>query len=108
MISLPPGVTITHEIQITMSDLPDGFLEWWKEIGGSCVMSGNHRGLNYEPKMSPIIWYNAGRKSHKLAGSHTYIIRFNKEDANTAIMVLLMFNELIDSHNISGLVENEY
>lgn len=103
-----PGVTVTHEIQIMLSSMPPNFLEWWKEVGGNCLISDNRRGMRYESTESPIIWFNTGRKSHKLAGGQACIIRFNKEDANMAVMLLLMFDELVDSHNMVGLIENEY
>ena len=99
MISLPPGCTINYEVTIVVHDMPEEFLDWWKECGGLVEYIGYYdsKGRIHQ---APVIRYGHGRWSHKSAGNPEFLIRFRAEDANLALMMLMKWNNLIISHNM--------
>lgn len=81
-----------------LGNLPDEFLTWWTEIGGSIEWIKTYTRTKEIP--IPQLRYNKGRPSHKLAGNDEYLVRFRGEDSNTALMLLIKWSELVISHNM--------
>lgn len=105
MIPLPPGVTINHEVSITVDDLTVDILKWYIDQGQSISET-----LWYDAKGKqhsvPIVKYGLGRPSYKTQNHQSqYILRFRQEDAGAALMFLMTFNDQITQHNM-GEVDN--
>lgn len=104
MISLPPGCTINYEVTVVVHQMPEEFLTWWEEIGGSVTYNDYYDSKGRVVKI-PYLRYGYGRLSHRSAGNPEFLIRFRAEDANVALMMLLRWDNLIISHNMRE-VEN--
>lgn len=99
MIKLPPGCTINYEVTVVVHKMPEEFLEWWQEIGGS-ISYGEYYDAKGRSVTTPVIRYGQGRPSHKSAGNPEFLIRFRAEDANVALMMLMKWVDLIIGHNM--------
>ena len=100
MIPLPPGVTISYEVIVTLSDLSEEFLAWWQEIEGNLGYTSYINGRGKEIKV-PQIQYGQGRASHKFNNdTGEYLVRFRSEDAGVALALLMKWDKLVISHNM--------
>ena len=103
MIPLPPGVTVNYESIITLNSMPEEFLEWFTEVGGEVSYTEWHD-MRGRAQTTPVIKYGNGRPSHKFNnGTGEFLIRFRQEDAGTALMLLMKFDNLVVSHNMKDL-----
>ena len=103
MIPLPPGVTVNYESIITLSDMSEEFLTWFKDVGGE-VSYTEWYDMRGNPKRTPVVKYQAGRPSHKFNnGTGEFLIRFRQEDAGVALMLLMKFTNLVVSHNMKEI-----
>ena len=108
MIALPPGVTINYEVILTLNDMPEDFLAWFEEVGG-IVSHTEWFDMRGRPQRSPTIRYGTGRLSHKFNdGSGKYLVRFRSEDAGVALMLLMKWDNLVDSHNMREVEKYVY
>lgn len=102
-----PGVTVDFEYTLVLRDLTPDFLSWWESIGGSASTSATTlRDGNYTTY--PVVWYGNGRKSHRMAGGGSYVVRFRGVDSQIPTLLLLTFNDLILSHNLNEVEKYAY
>ena len=100
MIPLPPGVTINHEVALTLKGLTPALLEWFTEVGG-VITEAEWYDVKGRKQTTPVLKFGNGRPSHKFNNnSGHYLLRFRNEDAGTALALILKFNDLIQSHNM--------
>jgi len=100
LISLPPGVTINHEVSITVSDLTVDMLKWYIEQEQNISRRIWHDSRGKEHEIA-VVQYGQGRPSHKTNdGSNQHLLRFRQEDAGAALMFLMTFNEHVTQHNM--------
>ena len=85
-------VTVNYPIRVTVSQLTNDIIEWYDSIGGNI-------GLDYHKRK--VIGYGNGKLCHRYAGSPQCLLHFNGEDAGVVTMLLLIFPELIISHNLT-------
>lgn len=102
-----PGVVVDFEYTVIMRDLPPEFLSWWEGIGGSVGKTASTL-KDGNLKEVPVIWYGNGRKSHKMAGGSSYIVRFRGVDSQIPTLLLLTFDYLIISHNLNEVEKYAY
>ena len=100
MIPLPPGVTINHEVSITVDDLTVDILKWYIDQGQTIAET-----IWYDAKGKqhsvPIVQYGQGRPSYKTQNNLSqYILRFRQEDAGAALMFLMTFDKQVVQHNM--------
>ena len=96
MMLLPPGCTVSYEIQITVN-LSADIVNWLLDVGAE------------QDEQNCKIRYGQGRWSHNLNEfSHTTILRFHEDDASIASMLILKFNESIISHNLNEMEKYVY
>ena len=100
MIPLPPGVTINHEVSITVEDLTVDMLKWYVDQG-QFISERIWHDMRGREHSIPVVQYGRGRPSHKTNdGSTQHLLRFRQEDAGAALMFLMMFNEQVTQHNM--------
>lgn len=108
MISLPPGVTINHEVSITVSDITVEILKWYIDQGQPIAERLWHDMKGREHSI-PVVRYGAGRLSHKTQdGSNQHVLRFCQEDAGAALIFLMTFDNLITQHNMKDVEKYAY
>ena len=101
MIPLPPGVTINHEVSITVEDLTVDMLKWYVDQGQFISERIWHDMKGREHSIPMVRYGRRGRFSHKTQdGSSQYILRFRQEDAGAALVFLMTFNDQITQHNM--------
>jgi hypothetical protein len=100
MISLPPGVSINHEVTIMVEEITVDMLNWYIDHGQDIAerlwydMQGREHSI-------PVVRYGLGRPSHKTQdGSNQHLLRFRQEDAGAALMFLMTFDKHITQHNM--------
>ena len=79
--------------------MPEEFLAWWQEIGGSLSYDEYYDSKGRAVK-TPYLRYGIGRLSHRSAGNPEFLIRFRAEDAGAALMMLMRWDNLIVNHNM--------
>lgn len=100
MISLPPGVTINHEVTIMVEEITVDMLKWYIDQGQEIEEQVWHD-MKGRPHSVPVVHYNRGRPSHKTNdGSNQHLLRFRQEDAGAALMFLMTFDKQITQHNM--------
>lgn len=96
MMLLPPGCTVTYEIQMSV-DLSVDMIDWLLDIGAE------------RDEQNRKIRYGQGRWSHNFNDfSNITILRFHGNDASIASMFILKFNESIISHNLNDMEKYVY
>lgn len=103
MIKLPPGCTLSYEIQINVKMLTNEMGEWFNMIGGAATMERyyDYRGT---PKISNFVQYGKAKRSYpRQDGTGTFLIRFAGEDAQVACMFLIKFMDYVVSHNMKEI-----
>ncbi len=103
MIALPPGCTLSYEIQINVSAMTDEIGEWFNMIGGAATMEQyyDNRG---KAKTSVFVQYGKAKRSYpRQDGTYTHLIRFAGADAQVACMFLMKFMDLVVSHNMKEI-----
>lgn len=108
MIPLPQGVTLNKEATIQVRNITTDMMTWCEEQGG--IVSNKEfvtaRGKTIQV---PCIQFVGSRPSyHTQDGLNNYLIRFRGDDAGTALMFLLKFNELVVSHNMKEIEHYAY
>jgi len=102
MIALPPGVTVNYFIAIEIDTLTDEMIEWFKLIGGevSFKRDWDRKGRETE---KPLVKYGKGKQSYyRQDGSGGTRLNFHGDDASTASVFLIKFNEHVEQHNMGG------
>jgi hypothetical protein len=107
IVTRMPGVTVDFEYNMVLRDLTPDFLSWWEGMGGTVsktvttLKDGNLTDI-------PVVWYGVGRKSHRMAGGSSYLIRFRGVDSKMPAMLLLAFDDLVISHNLNEVEKYAY
>lgn len=108
MISLPPGVTISYDVIIQVSDINTEVINWWREIGGE-VWNDKWFDARGRERIVPVIKYGTSKSSYKLQdGTDNYILRFKSQDAEVGLMFLMKFDKLVVSHNMKDIEKYVY
>ena len=100
MIPLPPGVTVNYFIAIEVDNLTKEMVEWFEMIGGevSHKMEWDRKGREYT---KPLVKYGKGKQSYwRQDGSGGCRLNFHGDDASTASVFLIKFNEHVEQHNM--------
>ena len=104
MIQLPPGCRVNYNIWIDVKHLTDEMCEWFEMIGGSIkeVETPSAKiGLAHTAVLEKIVQYgNAKPSYHRQDGTGHVKINFNGDDASTASVFLIKFNEHVIKHNM--------
>lgn len=103
MISLPPGVTVNHHVKLVIDDLTIEIFEWFRDLGARVWVEDwyDNKGRKHE---QPYIRVGQGKPSYKLQdGSGNVLLDFRSEDASTALMFLMKFDQHVVSHNMKDL-----
>lgn len=108
MIPLPPGVTVNHEVILTLSNLSDDFLAWWQEVEGEVAYT-SYITMRGKEVRTPQIRYGQGRPSYKFNNdTGQYLVRFRSEDAGVALALLMKWDTLVLSHNMREVEKYVY
>jgi hypothetical protein len=103
MIKLPPGCTLSYEIQINVSSLTDEIGEWFNMIGGVATMEKYYDSRGRE-KTKIFVQYGKAKRSYpRQDGTNTHLIRFAGSDAQVACMFLIKFMDLVVNHNMKEI-----
>lgn len=97
---LSPG----QEITIVVTDLTVDMLKWYIDVGGKIGETEHydHRGRK---KNTPLVAYGSGRTSYKMQNdSGHYLIRFESQDKDVALIFLMKFTKYVFSHNMKEAV----
>ena len=100
MIPLPPGVTVNYFIAIEVDNLTKEMVEWFEMIGGevSHKMEWDRKGREHA---KPLVKYGKGKQSYwRQDGSGGCRLNFHGDDASTASVFLIKFNEYVEQHNM--------
>jgi hypothetical protein len=99
MMHLPPGVTVNYFIAFELDTLTDEMCEWFEMIGGKVSedewwdSKGRRQTVKY-------VQYGKGKRSYRRQdGSNGTRLQFHGDDAVTASVFLIKFNEHIQQHN---------
>lgn len=100
MIPLPPGVTVNYFIAIEVDRLTNDMVEWFELIGGEVSFKSDWDRKGRE-QTKPLVKYGKGKQSYyRQDGSGGVRINFHGDDASTASVFLIKFNEHIQQHNM--------
>ena len=102
MIQLPLGYKVSYSIWIDVDELTDGMCEWFEMIGGSVTEKTEaFSGRSYTLKVIKEVRYGQAKPSYYRQDGTGYVkINFNGDDASTASVFLIKFNEHIRAHNM--------
>ena len=101
MIALPPGVTVNYFIAIEIDKLTKEMVEWFELIGGEVSYKSDWDRKGRE-STKPLVKYGKGKQSYyRQDGSGGVRLNFHGDDASTASVFLIKFNEHVQQHNLS-------
>lgn len=99
MIQLPPGCTVNYFIAFELDKLTNEMVEWFDMIGGT-VTEDSWWDAKGREKIVKNVQYGRGKKSYyRQDGSGGVRIQFHGDDAVTASVFLIKFNEHVQQHN---------
>jgi hypothetical protein len=99
MIQLPPGCTVNYFIAFELDKLTDDMVEWFEMVGGKVTVDSWWDSKGREKSVKNV-QYGKGKKSYyRQDGSGGVRIQFHGEDAVTASVFLIKFNEHVQQHN---------
>jgi hypothetical protein len=107
MIALPKGCTVTHAIRLDIDGFTDEMLEWFEYAGFESMQKTyyNYRGKEV---VAPYVRFGKGKWCHYLVdGTGNVRLHFMGEDATTASMFVIKFNEHIIKHNFPEMFEEQ-
>lgn len=100
MIILPEGVTINRNARIVVWTVTPEMVEWWQQVGGVVSVESWYDFKGREQKTT-VLQIGKAKPSYKMqTGTGEVILNFNQEDANTALMFIMKFNNEINTHNL--------
>jgi hypothetical protein len=100
MIALPPGVTVNYFIAIEIDKLTADMVEWFDMIGGEVSYKSDWDWKGRE-STKPLVKYGKGKQSYyRQDGSGGVRLNFHGDDASTASVFLIKFNEHVQQHNL--------
>ena len=108
MIALPPGCTVPHTVQITVSKLTDEMIEWYEMVGGEVtdVKTNTYYHRTGKEITHKMVRYGKTKWCHRFQdGTSNVRLNFSGEDAYVASVFLIKFNDEIVNHNFR---ENEW
>jgi hypothetical protein len=102
MIQLPPGCKLNYSIWIDVTELTDEMCEWFEMIGGSVTEKTEaFSGRTYNLRVIKEVRYGQAKPSYyRQDGTGHVKINFNGNDASTASIFLIKFNEYVIKHNM--------
>ena len=104
MIQLPPGCKVSYNIWIDVDVLTDAMCEWFDLIGGTvaetpeATYSRTHSSKSMTRKT--VQFGRAKSSYYRQDGTGHVKINFNGDDASTASIFLIKFNEHVIAHNM--------
>ena len=100
MIPLPHGCTLNYAITIDIDQLSDDMVEWFEMIGGRVITDKFYDSRGRE-KTVKYVQYGKGKRCHRNQdGTEGARIHFHGDDAPTASVFLIKFNEHVEKHNM--------
>lgn len=103
MIGLPPGCTISYSIRISVEQLTNDMIEWFRLVGG-IVSTEEWYDYRGNPVTVTFVKYGRGKPSYKFKdGTNATLLHFDGADAITASMFIMKYAEQIRSHNLKEL-----
>lgn len=101
MIPLPPGCTVNYSIQLEINDLNEDMIQWFELIGGT-VTEKEHWDMRGHRKTQKFVQYGKAKPCHRrLDGTGGVRLHFHGDDASTASVFLIKFNEHVQQHNFT-------
>lgn len=102
MIALPPGVTVNYFIAIELDKLTNEMVEWFEMVGGIVSYKQEWDWKGRESN-KPLVKYGKGKQSYyRQDGSGGVRLNFHGEDASTATVFIIKFNEHVQQHNMKN------
>ena len=99
MIALPPGCTVNHAITMDVEGLTTEMIEWFAMVGGE-GMTKKHYNYKGNEVTQVLVKYGRAKWCHYMQdGTKNVRLHFMGEDASTASMFLIKFNDNIINHN---------
>ena len=109
MISLPPGVTINYNIKIIITDLNIEIFEWCRDVGARVWVEDKPFDRRGNAREEPMVQFGRSKPCYYLQdGSSNVMLNFNREDATTALTLLMKFDTYVVSHNMREVEKYVY
>ena len=100
-MQLPPGCKVNYSIWIDVDKLSDDMCEWFDMIGGKVYHQEEYNFSREGLRTVPKVQYGKAKPSyHRQDGTGYVKINFNGDDASTASVFLIKFNEHVRAHNM--------
>jgi hypothetical protein len=102
MIPLPTGCRVPYHIWVDVDTLTDTMCEWFEMIGGVVTQKTEaFMGRSYNLKVIKQVQYGQPKPSYRRQDGTDHVkINFTGDDAGTASMFLIKFNEHVVAHNM--------